>query len=268
MRPPFLSRDDPALIGMVHLPALPGSPGFDGDRSAVRERALADAQALAAAGFDACLVENLGDTPYYPETVPRHVIAEMAALTRELRLAVDLPVGVNVLRNDAAGAVSVAAAGDGSFVRANVHTGARETDQGRVDGRAHETLRLRDRLNPDVALFADIAVKHSAPVSDRPRAAIIKETVDRGLADGLVVTGAATGRAPTVEQAQAVVDARDRTDRAPPVLIGSGLNVENAPELLSVADGAIIGTAIKRGDTATPVDPERAGRLVSRRDQL
>jgi membrane complex biogenesis protein, BtpA family len=256
------------LIGMVHLPALPGSPEFDGDRSAVRERALADAQTLAAAGFDACLMENLGDTPYYPETVPRHVIAEMAALTRELRLAVDLPVGVNILRNDAAGALGVAAAGGGSFVRANIHIGARETDQGRVDGQAHETLRLRDRLNANVALFADIAVKHSAPVSDRPRAAVVEETVDRGRADGLIVTGAATGKAPTVEQVQGVVDARDNTDRTPPVLIGSGLNMENISELLSVADGAIVGTAIKDGDTATPVDPEQAARLVALREQL
>ncbi len=256
------------LVGMVHLPALPGTPGYDGDRAAIRERARADARTLAAAGFDACLLENFGDAPYHPEDVPRHVLAELAALGRELRLETELPVGVNVLRNDATGAVAVAAAAGGSFVRVNVHTGARETDQGRIDGRAHETLRLRDRVDADVSILADIAVKHSAPTNDRPVEAVVTETVERGRADGLIVTGSATGDPPERERIKAVRKASAATERAPPVLVGSGLRADNAPELLSEADGAIVGTAIKTGETTAPVDRQRAQRLVEIRDQL
>lgn len=256
------------LVGMVHLPALPGTPGYGGDREAIRERARADARTLAAAGFDACLLENFGDAPYHPREVPRHVLTELAALGRELRLETEIPVGVNVLRNDAAGAVAVTAAAGGAFVRVNVHTGARETDQGRIDGRAHETLRLRDRIDAEVSILADIAVKHSAATSDRPLSAVVAETVERGRADGLIVTGSATGDPPDSEQIEAVKRASETTDRAPPVLVGSGLTPENAPELLSEADGAIVGTAIKTGGTATPVDRERAERLVAIRDEL
>jgi len=262
------TASDPTLIGMVHLPALPGTPGYDGDRAAIRERALADARTLAAAGFDACLIENFGDAPYHPQDVPRHVLAELSALGRGLHLESELPIGVNVLRNDAPGAVAVAAAAGGSFVRVNVHTGARETDQGRIDGRAHETLRLRDRLDTDVAILADIAVKHSAPTNDRPLETVVAETVERGRADGLIVTGSATGDPPESEQIEAVRRTSVATERAPPVLVGSGLRADNAPELLSEADGAIVGTAIKTGETTAPVDRQRAERLVEIRDQL
>lgn len=157
---------DRPIVGMVHLAALPGAPDYRGDREAVRERAVADARALASGGANAVLVENFGDAPFYPEDVPKHVVAEMTAATRRVRDAMDLPVGVNVLRNDTAAALSVAAAAGGQFVRANVHAGARMTDQGVIEGRAHETVRLRDRLDTPVHLLADVHSKHSAPLGE------------------------------------------------------------------------------------------------------
>lgn len=256
-------NDDP-IVGMVHLDPLPGSPGFEGNREAIREQALADARALVAGGCDAVLVENFGDAPYYPEEVPRHVVAELAATVRELRRVVDCPLGVNVLRNDASAAVAVAAAAGGSFVRVNVHTGARATDQGIVAGRAHETVRLRDRLDADVAVLADVAVKHSAPVGNRDLAAVATETIDRGLADGLVVSGPATGKVTDADELQAVVDARDDADRDVPVLLGSGVTPENVSGLFDIADGAIVGTALKvDGETTNPVDADRVTALVA-----
>ncbi|MFC6765782.1 BtpA/SgcQ family protein, partial [Natrinema soli] len=109
---PFVSDlfdADRPVIGMVHLPALPGAPGFDGDREAIRTRALEDARRLEAGGIDGIILENFGDTPFYPEDVPKHVVAEMTAIATPLVDAVDVPVGINVLRNDAAAALSVAA---------------------------------------------------------------------------------------------------------------------------------------------------------------
>jgi len=253
---------DTPLIGMVHLPALPGSPAYGGNREAIRAAALADARTLAEAGFDGLLVENFGDVPFYPDDVPKHVVAELTAVARELDIAVDLPWGANVLRNDAEAALSVAAAAGGAFVRVNVHTGTAETDQGRLEGRAHETLRLRDRVDADVAVLADIAVKHAAP-PDRDVGVLAHEAIGRGLADGLVVSGPETGAAVESDLLRAVLDARDDTDRAVPVFVGSGVTRENAPVLLDLADGAIVGTATKReGVTTNRVDPDRAVAIV------
>jgi membrane complex biogenesis BtpA family protein len=258
------------VVGMVHLPALPGAPGSDGDRAAVHERAVADAHTLAEGGCDAVLVENFGDAPYYPDSVPPETVAEMTAATREVAAAVDTPHGVNVLRNDAAAALSVAAATGGGFVRANVHTGARVTDQGLLEGRAHETLRLRERLDAEVAVLADVAVKHSAPVGgateDPERAA--REAVERGLADGLVVSGPATGEPADDANLRAVLDGRDDADREVPVFVGSGVTPETVAELLDLADGAIVGTALKRGgETAAPVAGDRVRELLGALDR-
>lgn len=251
------------LIGMVHLPPLPGAPEYDGSRADIRERARSDARALADSGFDAVLVENFGDAPFYPESVPKHTVAEMTAITQAVESVVDLPVGVNVLRNDAEAALSIAAATDGSFVRVNVHTGVRASDQGWLEGRAHETMRLREQLDTDVAVFADIDVKHSASPVDREVGALARETIDRGLADGLIVSGPETGSAADADTLEGVVAARDECEPEVPVLVGSGVRAENAAALLDIADGAIVGTAVKRDrETTERVDADRAATLV------
>jgi membrane complex biogenesis BtpA family protein len=251
------------LVGMVHLPPLPGAPDSDGDREQIRERALADARALAESGLDGVMVENFGDAPFYPDDVPKHVVAEMAALCQEIRTAVDCPLGVNVLRNDATAALSVAAATGGSFLRVNVHTGSASTDQGHLEGRAHETLRLREQINADVAILADIAVKHAAP-PDRDIEALAADAIERGLADGVVVSGPTTGERVETSHLDAVLAARDAASRDVPVFLGSGVTADNAADLLARADGAIVGTALKRdGVTTNPVDRERAAKVVA-----
>lgn len=255
------------LVGMVHLPPLPGAPGYEGSRDAVRAAALADAHALADNGVDGVLVENFGDAPFYPDSVPAHAVAEMTATARELALAVDVPLGVNVLRNDAEAALSVAAAAGGSFVRVNVHTGTQVTDQGVLEGRAHETLRLRERIDADVAVFADVDVKHATPLEGRDRHTVVEETVDRGLADALVVSGPATGEPADDEELLVVLEARDSATRDVPVFVGSGVTPGNAPDLLDLADGAIVGTALKRGGVTTNrVDPDRVRSIVDASD--
>ena len=259
-----LFDSDTPLIGMVHLPPLPGAPGYGGSRDDLRATALADALALTDNGFDGILVENYGDAPFYPDDVPKHVVAELTATVRELSLAVDCPFGVNVLRNDAEAALAVAAATGGSFVRVNVHTGASVTDQGVLEGNAYETLRLRDRLDADVAVLSDVDVKHATSLGERDVHAVATETIDRGLADGLVVSGPATGEPAESEQLLTVLDARDDATRDVPVLLGSGVTADNARDLLELADGAMVGTAVKRdSETSNPVDPERVRSLVA-----
>jgi membrane complex biogenesis BtpA family protein len=262
---PDLFDTDAPIVGMVHLPPLPGAPRYDGDRAAIRERAVADAEALESGGADAVLVENFGDAPFHPDGVPKHVVSEMTRAVGAVRDAVSLPVGVNVLRNDAEAALSVAAASDARFVRVNVHTGARVTDQGVIEGRAHETLRLRDRIDAaDVRVFADVQVKHSTPLStDASLDAAVGEAVERGLADRLVVSGPGTGQAVDADRLRRAVERRDELDLDAPVLVGSGVTRDSAADLLDLADGAIVGTALKEdGEPTNPVDRERVAALV------
>ncbi|EMA44584.1 photosystem I biogenesis protein [Halococcus morrhuae DSM 1307] len=252
------------IIGMVHLPPLPGAPGYDGDRNAIRDRLSQDAHALEAGGVDGIMLENFGDTPFYPDRVPRHVVADIAALTETLSDQMSIPFGVNILRNDVQSALGIAAATGGAFVRVNVHTGARLTDQGIVEGMAHETLRLRDRLDANVAVLADIDVKHSAPLAERTLEETFGDLVERGGADGVVVSGTGTGAAVDTTVLDRVVACRDDHGFDVPVLLGSGVTAETAPGLLSVADGAIVGTALKRnGETTAPVDEAAVERLVA-----
>jgi len=268
MRTALLERfdTDRPVVGMVHLPALPGAPEFDGDRDAVRARAIADARRLAAGGIDGIVLENFGDAPFYPDDVPKHVVAEMTAIATDLTDAVDVPVGINVLRNDAEAALSIAAAVDAAFVRVNVHVGTAATDQGVLEGRAHETLRLRDRLATDVAILADVHVKHATPVGEQPIDRAALETVDRGKADGVIVSGPGTGVETPLADVERVVDglAAHGHDRVP-VFVGSGVTSETVGDCLAAgADGVIVGTALKAGgETTASVASERVADLVA-----
>jgi hypothetical protein len=259
------------VVGMVHLPALPGAPRYDvaGGRERLHEVARRDARRLVAGGVDAVMVENFGDAPFYPDGVPKHVVADLASLVRTVDGTVDRPVGVNVLRNDGAAAVAVAAAAGGSFVRVNVHVGARVTDQGVLEGRAHETVRLRERVDAaDVGILADVDVKHSAPLAtERDPAASLGEATERGLADGIVVSGRRTGQATDADDVAAAVARRDELGVDAPVLVGSGVTTESVGDLLAVADGVVVGTALKEGgETRNPVSVERVERLVAAAD--
>jgi membrane complex biogenesis BtpA family protein len=258
-RSPSFPAARPLFIGVVHLLPTPGSPRSDGALGRVISRATEDARALAENGCDAILVENFGDAPYFPGTVPPETVAAIALCTSAvISVARGLQVGVNVLRNDARSALGICAATGATFVRVNVHAGAAATDQGVIEGRAHETLRERARLAPQVAILADAHVKHAAPLGKESLAQAVRELASRALADAVIVTGPATGVAPV---ADALREAREAAG-ATPVLVGSGLTADNAAELLRSADGVIVGTALERdGRTAEPVEPSRVARI-------
>ncbi len=249
------------LIGMVHLAPLPGSPRFAGEFEPVVARAVRDARRLADAGFDGILVENYGDLPFHPRSVPPVTIAAMTAILAALRDAVTGSVvwGVNVLRNDAAAALSIAAVTGAGFIRVNVHTGATVTDQGILEGKADETLRLRQAIAPQVAILADARVKHGRSLTAGSLGDEVRDLVERGLADAVLVTGSRTGSAPDLDEVRGAVAAADGV----PVLVASGVTPASAASYLGVANGLIVGTVLKRGGTtASEIEPARAGRLV------
>jgi len=247
-----------AVFGMVHLLPLPGAPLFRGSIDEVIDAALRDARAIHEGGCDGVVIENFGDKPFYRGRVPAETVAAMTRAISDVAREVKLPVGVNVLRNDALAALAVAAAAGAAFIRVNIHTGAMLTDQGIIEGEAADTLRLRARLAPEVMIFADHLVKHAAPLAPYDPVQSAKDLRLRGLADALIVTGAETGAAPDASRLAMLADAVGDA----PLLIGSGLSDENA-SLFAAADGAIVGTAMKvDADVARPVDVRRVERIV------
>lgn len=250
------------LIGMVHLLPLPGSPRWGASMGAVIHQALADADALASGGMDGILVENFLDAPFYAADVPAETVAAMSRVVAAVVERSPVPVGVNVLRNDAHAALGIAVATGASFIRVNVHTGVMWTDQGVIRGRAADTLRQRARLGEDIAILADVLVKHATPPPGLEPEQAAADTWTRGLADALVVTGSGTGR-PTDLKTLAPTR-RGATDA--PILVGSGVTVETVAATLAVADGAIVGTSLTRASRAgSGVDVEKVRALVSAR---
>lgn len=249
------------LIGMVHVAPLPGSPRWDGSMERLVSLALDDARALVEHGMDALLVENHGDAPFTPGRVEPATVASLAVVAREIRRTLpQTPLGINVLKNDARAALAIACAVGARFIRVNVHAGAVLADQGVVHSDAYNTLRDRRLLGADIAIFADVGGKHAVPLAPIELEQHARDLTQRGLADGLVVSGRATGVAAPIEDLKRVRSAVPDV----PVLVGSGVTPETAAELLSIADALIVGTALKRdGDVTAPVDPDRVRRLVA-----
>jgi uncharacterized protein len=258
------SRDDfrdrlgeRAVIGMVHLRALPGAPGATPiDRTI--DRALRDLESLEQGGVSAIMVENFGDRPFFATNVPPETIAAMTRVVTEMRSATSLPIGVNILRNDAHAALAVAVATGAAFLRVNILVGAMVTDQGIIEGAAASLLRKRAELGSSVAIFADHLVKHAVPLGSPDPLQLAKDLRLRGLADALVVTGTETGAAADPERIRQLRESIDA-----PLLVGSGISETNAHRY-SEADGVIVGTSVKKdGDVNAAVDAARVLAVVS-----
>lgn len=260
----MFSADKP-IIGMLHVPPLPGSPQNKLDFDKILDWVLEDAKALAAGGVHALLLENFGDIPFFPGSVPPHTVAFLTALAVDVKHQFKIPLGINVLRNDPQSALAVAAAVSAEFIRVNVHTGARLTDQGVIEGAAHETLRYRKLLGSNTQIFADVDVKHSAPLAPRDLKVEVEELIQRGGADAVIVTGSATGREASLDDLKAVKAAAGDAC----VIAGSGVDAGNVLKILRVADAVIVGTSLKHdGITGNPVDPARVQAFQSKRNGM
>lgn len=247
------------FIGVVHLRPLPGSPRWDGDLDSIIQFALADARAYERGGAHAVFIENFGDVPFTKTNVAPETIAAMCAAGRAIRDAIKIPIGFNVLRNDARAALALCAACKGDFIRVNVLSGAMLTDQGLIEGNAYETLRYRKEICPKAKIFADVHVKHAVPLGDWSLEDAAHDTIERGLADALIVSGAGTGMAADIRDVKRVRKAVPHAK----ILLGSGVTLANAQEFLRVADGVIVGSSLKRGGKLHNwVDPKRVAALA------
>lgn len=251
-----------AAIGVVHCPPLPGSPDYDGmpvDR--ILERALDDASAYAKGGLDGLIIENHGDIPFAkPGDIGPETAAMMAVIADRARCATGLPIGINILANAAIPALAVAKAAQAGFIRVNQWANAYVANEGLIEGEAGRALRYRSWLAArDVMIFADVHVKHGAHaiVADRSIAELTRDA-EFFNADVLIATGQRTGDAAVLDEVRAIKDATRL-----PVVIGSGVSADNVGDLMTVADGVIIASSLKRGGVWwNPVDAKRVAAFV------
>lgn len=247
------------VIGVVHLLPLPTSARWGGSLKAVIDRAEQEVTALASGGVDGVIIENFFDAPFTKGQVDPAVVSAMTLIVQRLMNLVTLPMGINVLRNDAQSAMAIASCIPCQFIRVNVLTGVMATDQGLIEGSAHQLLRYRRELGSEVKILADVLVKHARPLGSPNLTTAVKETIERGLADGVILSGWATGSPPSLEDLELASAAANGT----PVFIGSGADWENISTLIQAADGVIVSSSLKRrGLLKQPIDPIRVSQFV------
>ncbi|TKK91451.1 BtpA/SgcQ family protein [Herbidospora galbida] len=258
-----------ALIGMIHLLPLPGSPRFTPEHGmeAVIRRAVEEARVLVDAGFDGLIVENGWDIPFLkPDDIGPETPAAMAVATAEVARAVGVPLGVNCLANAVDRSLAVAVAAGARFVRSNQWVNAYVANEGLVEGRAGLMTRYRHAIGADhVTVWADVQVKlgSHAITADRPLTEQAKDAAWFD-ADALIVTGTRLGDAPVADHLRTIRAATDL-----PLVAGSGVRAENLADIVPHADGAIVGSSIKSGGVwHGRLDREVCERMCAERDAL
>jgi membrane complex biogenesis BtpA family protein len=266
-----LLRAGNALIGMVHVQALPSAPFHRHSIDQIVDRAEEEAAALASAGFDGLIIENMHDRPYVHGSIGPETVACMTRVGLAVRAAArsageDLPVGVQVLSGGNREALAIAQAIGGQFIRCENFVFAHVADEGLLaTAEAGSLLRYRRQIGAErIRVFADLKKKHAShsitadvTLADAARAARFFG------ADGVIVTGAATGEPTRIEDVAVASDAVDL-----PVLVGSGVTPESVGPLLEHADGLIVGSYLKQfGFWENALDPDRCREIVASRDR-
>lgn len=254
--------DRKLLIGMIHVGALPGTPHASAAMADLARAAADEAKVLRDAGFDAVMIENMHDAPYVHGVQGPEIVASMTRVGIAVREAVpEMRLGVQVLSGGAREALAIALAIGATFVRVENFVFAHVADEGILErAEAGPLLRYRRAIGAQkIDIYADIKKKHAshAITADVSVAEAVEAAMFFG-ADGVVITGTATGKAASLPDIEAAKKASKR-----PVLVGSGATAENAKSLLTHADGLIVGSSIKAGgEWVNPVDPARAKAFI------
>ncbi len=259
----LFGRRGRAVIGVIHSRPLPGAPEYEGAPvEGLYAFAVAEGRRYREAGFDGLIVENHGDIPFSkPDDIGPETAACMAVMAERVRREAGLPIGINVLANGALVALAVAKAADAAFVRVNQWANAYVANEGLIEGPAARAMRYRSALRAKgVRIFADAHVKHGAHAitADRSVGELTRD-VEWFDADAVIATGHRTGDAATLDELRAIREATSL-----PVLVGSGVTPANVGEILSLADGVIVASSVKRdGVWWNEVEPDRARALMA-----
>jgi len=257
-----LFKHNKPIIACIHLMALPGSPLYAGNMTAIYDKALEELDIFKHSGVDGIIIENFRDKPFYPDKVPAETIAAMAGIGREIVKQTNMPVGINILRNDAEGALAIATAIEAHFIRVTSHLATVVSEQGLIYGTSYKTLRLRKALDSQVFIFADVDVKHTVPLAPLGLDINTQALCQHGLVDAVIVSGKATGIEVNYKDLEIV-----KQNSSVPVFIGSGVTPDNINKISDLADGFIIGSYFKQqGKANNAVEASRVINLITVRN--
>tara|TARA_B100000427_G_scaffold64631_1_gene51220 strand:+ start:1884 stop:2648 length:765 start_codon:yes stop_codon:yes gene_type:complete len=250
------------VYGVVHLKSLPGSPGNYLALDEIIELAQEDVNSLVFGGVDGLIIENFGDVPFTKDNVSKRTIASFTKVVENIEYDREIKVGINVLRNDGIAALSIAEATNADFVRINVLNNVMMfTDQGIIEGKAHEIAEFKNTLNKDIDIYADVFVKHAVPPEGSKIENHTEELIERAGADVVIVTGDGTGHQIDIEDLNKVRDIVPQGRLA----IGSGVNEENVEDYVDLSDILIVGTSFKVDhDVSKRVDQRSVEQLIQK----
>ena len=248
------------LVGVIHVGALPGTPRSRVGVGELIDAAVSEAAAYRDGGVDALMIENMHDVPYLRGSVGPEVVASMAVVGRAVKSESKLPVGVQVLAGANLEAMAVAHAAGLDYVRVEAYAFAHVADEGIIESSAAELLRFRRKIGADgVRVWADVKKKHAAhSITADVSLGETAAAVEFMLGDAVIVTGNTTGEPPRA------ADVREAKSHCRiPVLLGSGVTVENVAEFYDTADGFIVGSYFKEsGLWSNTVERARVERLA------
>jgi uncharacterized protein len=254
------------IVGMIHLKALPGTPNYQNNDTEIIEAALKEAAIYKKAGIDALAIENMHDVPYIKNDVGHEISAMMTVIGHEIKKTTGLPCGIQVLSSANRAALSVAKAAQLDFIRAEGFVYGHVADEGYIDSCAGDLLRYRKQINAEnIAVFTDIKKKHSSHALTADVSLVeTAKTAAYFLSDGLIITGTSTGEEANINDIKAV-----KTACQIPVIVGSGVTLNNLENYLSVADALIVGSYFKEnGHWAGALSYDKVVQFMEKADNL
>jgi uncharacterized protein len=250
------------VIAMIHVQALPGTPAYHGKSNEIIEAALQEAFLYKKAGVDILMIENMHDRPYLKRRVGPEVTAMMTVIGQAVKSETSLPCGVQILAGANEEALAVAKAANLDFVRAEGFVFAHVGDEGFFESDAASLLRYRKMIDAeDILVFTDIKKKHSAhAITSDVSLAETAEAAAFFLSDGVIITGSSTGKAADLAELKSMKKVVDL-----PVLVGSGITIENIDKYIHLSDALIVGSYFKKdGQWSNPVDFERVMKFMEK----
>ncbi len=255
-----------SIIGMIHVQALPGTPNHKMSLNEISDWAVQEAKQYEKANLDAIMIENMHDVPYTKGQVGPEITAAMTVVAKAIRKAVNLPLGIQILAGANKEALAVAKAANLDFIRAEGFVFGHVADEGYIDSCAAELMRYRKNIDAsDVNVFTDIKKKHSShAITSDVDIAETAHAAEFFLSDGLIITGSSTGKAVDIRELDALKDSVDR-----PILIGSGITVDNISEYWNYANAFIVGSHFKEnGYWMNPISDERLSIFMEKVNEL
>lgn len=256
-------KKDKVIIGMVHCKPLPGSPFYEGNFKETLDWAVEDAKRLIDGGIDGIQIENAWDLPFsHPDDISFETVAGMTAIASELSYKFDIPTGITMLANGVIQALAVSSVTNLLWVRCNQWANAYVANEGIVEGPSAKALRYRSYLkSDDVKIFTDVHVKHGSHAITADRA-IGEQALDNIFfaADVLIATGQRTGDETQTDEIREIKDVSKV-----PVIVGSGVSIDNIRRILENCDGAIVGTHLKEENKWwNPISVEKTKKFMKK----